>query len=171
MWLNSPSHCENLEKNWRQIGLSVKQFSPRRPASITVSPVTIVTADFFGVRRWGRPTTWAGRGPGPAVLGHGARLDGGLEPRTRAIAGGARRALRRLETTLWIAPSASEGSCSDLRCQPALGLGLVILCFSFASSRCSEGCLHVSPSPLRFAVKYKTGRRHTFFPTRWWRNW
>ena len=27
MWMNSPPHRENLlEKNWRQIGLSVKQF-------------------------------------------------------------------------------------------------------------------------------------------------
>jgi len=49
MWMNSPPHRENLlEKNWRQIGLSVKQFSSA-PGIYHGLPVTIVTAD-FGVR-------------------------------------------------------------------------------------------------------------------------
>jgi uncharacterized protein YkwD len=46
MWLNSPPHRENLlEKNWRQIGLSVQQFSSA-PGVYHGLPVTIVTADF-----------------------------------------------------------------------------------------------------------------------------
>ncbi len=50
MWMNSPPHRENLlEKNWRQIGLSVKQFASA-PGVYRGLPVTIVTAD-FGARR------------------------------------------------------------------------------------------------------------------------
>jgi len=49
MWMNSPPHRQNLlENNWRQIGLSVKQFSSA-PGIYHGLPVTIVTAD-FGVR-------------------------------------------------------------------------------------------------------------------------
>jgi len=49
MWMSSPPHRKNLlEKNWRQIGLSVKQF-PSAPGVYHGLPVTIVTAD-FGVR-------------------------------------------------------------------------------------------------------------------------
>lgn len=46
MWMNSPPHRKNLlEKNWRQIGLSVKQFSDA-PGVYHGLAVTIVTADF-----------------------------------------------------------------------------------------------------------------------------
>jgi uncharacterized protein YkwD len=46
MWMNSPPHRKNLlEKNWRQIGLSVKQFDAA-PGVYHGLAVTIVTADF-----------------------------------------------------------------------------------------------------------------------------
>lgn len=46
MWMNSPPHRENLlQKNWRQIGLSVKTFSSA-PGVYHGLAVTIVTADF-----------------------------------------------------------------------------------------------------------------------------
>ena len=46
MWMDSPPHRKNLlEKNWRQIGLSVKQF-PSAPGVYHGLPVAIVTADF-----------------------------------------------------------------------------------------------------------------------------
>jgi uncharacterized protein YkwD len=46
MWMNSPPHRKNLlEKNWRQIGLSVKTFSSA-PGVYHGLGVTIVTADF-----------------------------------------------------------------------------------------------------------------------------
>ena len=50
MWMNSPSHRKNLlDKNWRQIGLSVKTFTSA-PGVYHGLDVTIVTAD-FGTRR------------------------------------------------------------------------------------------------------------------------
>ena len=46
MWMNSPPHRQNLlEKNWRQIGVSVKTFSSA-PGVYHGLGVTIVTADF-----------------------------------------------------------------------------------------------------------------------------
>ena len=46
MWMNSPPHRKNLlEKDWRQIGLSVKTFSSA-PGVYHGLGVTIVTADF-----------------------------------------------------------------------------------------------------------------------------
>jgi uncharacterized protein YkwD len=49
MWMNSPPHRKNLlDGHWRQVGLSVKQFSAA-PGVYQGLPVTIVTAD-FGVR-------------------------------------------------------------------------------------------------------------------------
>jgi uncharacterized protein YkwD len=49
MWMNSPPHRKNLlDRHWRQIGLSIKQFGSA-PGVYRGLPVTIVTAD-FGVR-------------------------------------------------------------------------------------------------------------------------
>jgi uncharacterized protein YkwD len=49
MWMNSPPHRKNLlERNWRQVGLSVRQFAGA-PGVYQGLDVTIVTAD-FGVR-------------------------------------------------------------------------------------------------------------------------
>jgi uncharacterized protein YkwD len=49
MWMDSPPHRKNLlDRSWRQIGLSVKQFTSA-PGVYHGLPVTIVTAD-FGVR-------------------------------------------------------------------------------------------------------------------------
>jgi uncharacterized protein YkwD len=46
MWMNSPPHRKNLlDRNWRQIGLSVKQFDSA-PGVYDGLAVTIVTADF-----------------------------------------------------------------------------------------------------------------------------
>jgi uncharacterized protein YkwD len=46
MWMNSPPHRENLlDKDWRQIGLSVKEFDSA-PGVYHGLGVTIVTADF-----------------------------------------------------------------------------------------------------------------------------
>jgi uncharacterized protein YkwD len=46
MWMNSPPHRENLlDKDWRQIGLSVKEFD-YAPGVYHGLGVTIVTADF-----------------------------------------------------------------------------------------------------------------------------
>lgn len=50
MWMNSPPHRKNLlDRHWRQVGLSVKQFTSA-PGVFHGLAVTIVTAD-FGVRR------------------------------------------------------------------------------------------------------------------------
>ena len=49
MWMNSPPHRKNLlDRHWRQVGLSVKQFAAA-PGVYQGLPVAIVTAD-FGVR-------------------------------------------------------------------------------------------------------------------------
>jgi uncharacterized protein YkwD len=46
MWMNSPPHRKNLlDRDWRQIGLSVKQFTSA-PGVFQGLAVTIVTADF-----------------------------------------------------------------------------------------------------------------------------
>jgi uncharacterized protein YkwD len=46
MWMNSPTHRKNLlDSDWRQIGLSVKQFTSA-PGVYHGLTVTIVTADF-----------------------------------------------------------------------------------------------------------------------------
>jgi uncharacterized protein YkwD len=50
MWMNSAPHRKNLlDRNWRQVGLSVKEFTSA-PGVFHGLSVTIVTAD-FGVRR------------------------------------------------------------------------------------------------------------------------
>jgi uncharacterized protein YkwD len=49
MWMNSPPHRKNLlGRNWRQVGLSVRQFTSA-PGVFQGLTATIVTAD-FGVR-------------------------------------------------------------------------------------------------------------------------
>jgi uncharacterized protein YkwD len=46
MWMNSPPHRKNLlDRDWRQVGLSVKQFTSA-PGVFQGLAVTIVTADF-----------------------------------------------------------------------------------------------------------------------------
>ncbi len=46
MWMNSPPHRKNLlARNWRQVGLSVKEFTSA-PGVFHGLAVTIITADF-----------------------------------------------------------------------------------------------------------------------------